>query len=94
MVEGGTKTHEAKAMGLTTGCWSLGLIFGPAFGGLLANIPGAGLADPGGILYFFYSSGIETTAFPLIIFMGVVSAPPTGPNINGLLIFEKNDGNL
>ncbi len=31
------KTHEAKAMGLTTGCWSLGLIFGPAFGGLLAN---------------------------------------------------------
>ena len=39
------------------------------FGGLLANIPGAGLADPGGILYFFYSSGIETTAFPLIIFI-------------------------
>ena len=24
-------------MGLTTGCWSLGLIFGPAVGGLLAN---------------------------------------------------------
>ena len=23
------------------------------FGGLLANIPEAGLADPGGILYFF-----------------------------------------
>ena len=23
------------------------------FAGLLANIPGAGLADPGGILYFF-----------------------------------------
>ncbi|MDG2060874.1 MAG: sodium ion-translocating decarboxylase subunit beta [SAR86 cluster bacterium] len=49
------------------------------FGGLLANIPGAGLADPGGILYFFYSSGIETTAFPLIIFMGVGAMTDFGP---------------
>ncbi len=38
------------------------------FGGLLANIPGAGLADPGGILYMFYSVGIETGAFPLCLF--------------------------
>ena len=41
------------------------------FGGVLANIPGAGLADPGGILYQFYTIGIESGAFPLIIFMGV-----------------------
>lgn len=27
----------ARAMGLTTGCWSLGLVVGPALGGLLAN---------------------------------------------------------
>lgn len=31
------KKHEASAMGLTTGCWSLGLVFGPAFGGMLSN---------------------------------------------------------
>ncbi|MFT7179253.1 MAG: sodium ion-translocating decarboxylase beta subunit [Oceanospirillaceae bacterium] len=49
------------------------------FGGLLANIPGAGLADPGGILYMFYSIGIETGAFPLIIFMGVGAMTDFGP---------------
>ena len=49
------------------------------FGGILANIPGAGLADPGGILYMFYSVGIETGAFPLIIFMGVGAMTDFGP---------------
>jgi sodium ion-translocating decarboxylase beta subunit len=49
------------------------------FGGILANIPGAGLADPGGILYLFYSVGIETGAFPLIIFMGVGAMTDFGP---------------
>ena len=49
------------------------------FGGLLANIPGAGLADSGGILYMFYSVGIETGAFPLIIFMGVGAMTDFGP---------------
>ena len=49
------------------------------FGGLLANIPEAGLADPGGILYFFYENGIKTTAFPLIIFMGVGALTDFGP---------------
>jgi len=41
------------------------------FGGFLANAPVADMAGPGGILYFFYQFGIETSAFPLIIFMGV-----------------------
>ncbi|HCH32775.1 MAG TPA: sodium ion-translocating decarboxylase subunit beta [Oceanospirillaceae bacterium] len=49
------------------------------FGGILANIPGAGLADAGGILYMFYSVGIETGAFPLIIFMGVGAMTDFGP---------------
>ncbi|MDP6968507.1 MAG: sodium ion-translocating decarboxylase subunit beta [Gammaproteobacteria bacterium] len=49
------------------------------FGGLLANIPGAGLADPGGVLYMFYQVGIETGAFPLIIFMGVGAMTDFGP---------------
>ena len=41
------------------------------FGGLLANAPVAAMAEPGGILYYFYQFGIETSAFPLMIFMGV-----------------------
>jgi sodium ion-translocating decarboxylase beta subunit len=49
------------------------------FGGVLANIPGAGLADPGGILHMFYTVGIESTAFPLIIFMGVGAMTDFGP---------------
>jgi len=32
-----TKKQEARGMALTTGCWSIGLIFGPSVGGLLAN---------------------------------------------------------
>ncbi len=49
------------------------------FGGLLANIPGAGLADPGGALYMIYQVGIETGMFPLIIFMGVGAMTDFGP---------------
>lgn len=41
------------------------------FGGLLANLPGAGVAGDGGLLHLVYVVGIETGAFPLIIFMGV-----------------------
>jgi len=32
-----SREHEARAMGLTAGCWSLGMVFGPMLGGLLAN---------------------------------------------------------
>ena len=41
------------------------------FGGLLANIPGAEIATGDGLLSLIYRIGIETGAFPLIIFMGV-----------------------
>jgi sodium ion-translocating decarboxylase beta subunit len=49
------------------------------FGGVLANIPGAGLAEAGGILHLFYAVGIESGAFPLIIFMGVGAMTDFGP---------------
>ncbi len=49
------------------------------FGGVLANIPGAGLAEHGGILHLFYAVGIESGAFPLIIFMGVGAMTDFGP---------------
>ncbi len=42
-----------------------------AMGGLLANIPGAGLTQEGGLLYVLYNMGIENGIFPLLIFMGV-----------------------
>ncbi len=49
------------------------------FGGLLSNVPGAGIADPGGLLYLVYEVGIKTGAFPLIIFMGVGALTDFGP---------------
>jgi sodium ion-translocating decarboxylase beta subunit len=49
------------------------------FGGLLSNIPGAGIAEPGGLLYLAYEVGIKTGAFPLIIFMGVGALTDFGP---------------
>lgn len=41
------------------------------FGAILANIPVAGIADEGGLLWYVYHAGIETGIFPLLIFMGV-----------------------
>lgn len=41
------------------------------FGAILANIPNGGFTEPGGLLYYIYSVGIETGIFPLLIFMGV-----------------------
>lgn len=41
------------------------------FGGLLSNIPVAGIGGPDGIIGQIYAIGIETGVFPLLIFMGV-----------------------
>ncbi len=41
------------------------------FGAILTNIPVAGMADPGGLLYHVYQIGIGSGVFPLLIFMGV-----------------------
>ena len=49
------------------------------FGGLLSNIPGAGIAEPGGLLYIAYEVGIKSGVFPLIIFMGVGALTDFGP---------------
>lgn len=58
-----------------------------AFGGLLANIPFAGLTDPGdastpaGLLNVLYQMGIANTLFPLLIFMGVGAMTDFSPVI-------------
>ena len=61
------------------------------FGTLLVNIPGAGfdsapvfdavgtMMEPGGLLFYIYSIGIETGVFPLLIFMGVGAMTDFGP---------------
>ena len=63
------------------------------FGGLLANLPLAGvtnppmldiatgMTEPGGFLYYFFSFGIDTGLFPIMIFMGVGAMTDFGPLI-------------
>ena len=63
------------------------------FGGLLANLPLAGvtappmmdiatgLTEPGGFLHYFFSFGIDTGLFPIMIFMGVGAMTDFGPLI-------------
>ena len=58
-----------------------------AFGGILANIPFAGLLDvgtattPPGLLHVLYQMGIANTLFPLLIFMGVGAMTDFSPVI-------------
>ena len=49
------------------------------FGGLMSNIPGVEIATGDGLLHLTYVVGIETGAFPLIIFMGVGALTDFGP---------------
>ena len=49
------------------------------FGGILSNIPGVEIATGDGLLHLTYIVGIESGAFPLIIFMGVGAMTDFGP---------------
>ncbi|MEJ6654836.1 MAG: sodium ion-translocating decarboxylase subunit beta, partial [Pseudomonas sp.] len=49
------------------------------FGGVLANLPVAGMAEVGGLLRIIYDVGIPTSVFPLLIFMGVGAMTDFGP---------------
>ena len=51
------------------------------FGGILSNIPAAGIAGPDGLLGMIFSFGISTGVFPLLIFMGVGAMTDFGPLI-------------
>ncbi|MFC1771283.1 sodium ion-translocating decarboxylase subunit beta [Candidatus Margulisiibacteriota bacterium] len=51
------------------------------FGGILANIPLAGIAGADGFLGLIYDVGIKTGVFPLIIFVGVGGMTDFGPLI-------------
>ncbi len=49
-------------------------------GSILVNIPGTGLMDPGGLLWFNYQ-GIARVIFPPLIFLGVGAMTDFGPLI-------------
>jgi oxaloacetate decarboxylase beta subunit len=49
------------------------------FGGILANIPLAGMAEANGFIGQIYDFGITTGLFPLFIFMGVGAMTDFGP---------------
>ncbi len=53
-----------------------------AIGGLLANMPGAGMTEEGGLLAILYSIGISNGLFPLLIFLGVGALTDFGPLIS------------
>jgi oxaloacetate decarboxylase beta subunit len=50
-----------------------------AFGGLLANIPVAGIAGDHGFLGVIYHMGLSNEMFPILIFMGVGAMTDFGP---------------
>lgn len=52
-----------------------------AVGGLLSNMPGAGMTESGGLLDILYHIGIANGLFPLLIFLGVGSITDFGPLI-------------
>ncbi|MBX2797021.1 MAG: sodium ion-translocating decarboxylase subunit beta [Myxococcales bacterium] len=49
------------------------------FGGLLANVPGAGIAEADGFLGLLYGMGVSNGLFPLLIFVGVGALTDFGP---------------
>ncbi|MBF0357567.1 MAG: sodium ion-translocating decarboxylase subunit beta [Magnetococcales bacterium] len=51
------------------------------FGAILSNIPVAGIAEEGGMLYMVYEVGIHSGIFPLLIFLGVGALTDFGPLI-------------
>lgn len=63
------------------------------FGGLLSNLPFAGIntpplldsagamLEPGGFLYYIFNAGVATGIFPILIFMGVGAMTDFGPLI-------------
>ena len=49
------------------------------FGGLLANVPVAGISGPDGFLGIIYDIGVSNGLFPLLIFIGVGAMTDFGP---------------
>ena len=48
-------------------------------GCILANIPGTGMLDEGGLLKVLYKAGIENELFPSLVFIGIGAMTDFGP---------------
>ena len=48
-------------------------------GCILANIPGTGMLDEGGLLKVLYDAGIENELFPSLVFIGIGAMTDFGP---------------
>jgi len=48
-------------------------------GCILANIPGTGMLDEGGLLKVLYDAGIENELFPSLVFIGIAAMTDFGP---------------
>lgn len=48
-------------------------------GAIIANIPGTGMLDEGGLLRVLYEAGIETELFPCLVFIGIGAMTDFGP---------------
>jgi len=49
------------------------------FGAILVNIPLGGMMEQGGLLRYFYDSGVLTEIFPCLIFVGIGAMTDFGP---------------
>ena len=82
-IEGGQALMIAVCLGLVYLAIRKGfeplLLIPIGFGGVLANIPVAGMAETGGLLSILYQVGLPTSVFPLLIFMGVGAMTDFGP---------------
>jgi oxaloacetate decarboxylase beta subunit len=56
------------------------LLLGIGFACVIANIPGSGLSEPGGLFYFAYQ-GVALVIIPPLIFLGVGAMTDFGPMI-------------
>lgn len=82
-IEGGQAIMIAVCLGLVYLAIRKGfeplLLIPIGFGGVLANLPAAGMAEAGGLLSLLYDVGLPTSVFPLLIFMGVGAMTDFGP---------------
>lgn len=51
------------------------------FAVILANVPSAGMAEPGGFLHDLYEIGVRSGAFPALVFFGLGTLADFGPLI-------------
>ena len=55
-------------------------------GAILANIPGTGMDEPGGLLRILYEAGVSNELFPCLVFIGVGAMTDFGPLLQNPIV--------